>query len=203
MSSFGTVRELRKLQTLDTSNCKWIVLQYCDNDVEENKPFVDNHFSLKTSSAATYDSLVRRYEWNRVYYPGKTFLTVDNFILKDAAKRLAKKDEMIQVGNIKVSASETVQLFAETLSYFNVPDTSMRMIILYANEKDEPDERFTNGLQQLFQTSPYREKFQNRVFLLNTSRLLNKNDHYILDDHYNKTGHEKIANAIKKIIDEN
>src|SRR6185436_4804305 len=115
MSSFGTVRELRKLQTLDTANCQWIVLQYCDNDVEETKPYVDNKFSLKTSSKPTYDSLVSRYEWNRVYYPGKTFLSVDNYLLKGIAKKFSKKDSLVEVGNLKLSVDETVKLFAETL----------------------------------------------------------------------------------------
>ncbi len=203
MSSFGTVREMRKLQTLDTSNCKWIVLQYCDNDMEETKPFIDNHFNLKTSSRGTYDSLVKRYEWNRVYYPGKTFLSVDNYLLRGFAKRYAKNDSMVEVGNLKVSMSETVRLFAETLSYFNMPDSTRRMIVLYANEKEIPDERFTNGLRQLFQSSPYQEKFASRVFFLNTSSLLTNSDRFKLDDHYTKSGHEKIAIAIKKIIDAN
>jgi len=203
MSSFGTVRELRKLQTLDTANCQWIVLQYCDNDVEETKPYVDNKFSLKTSSKPTYDSLVSRYEWNRVYYPGKTFLSVDNYLLKGIAKRFSKKDSLVEVGNLKLSMDETVKLFAQTLSSFNIPFENRRLIILYVNTNDFPDRRFTNGLRQLLQTSPYKEKFENKVFVLNTSDMLSKDDQYILDDHYKNGAHEKIALALKKVIDQN
>jgi len=76
------------------------------------------------------------------------------------------------------------------------------LIILYANEKAQPDERFTQLLQKLFQTSPYKEKFENRVFILNTSSFIGKADRFSLDDHYNKFGHEKIAIAIKNIISE-
>jgi len=202
MSSFGTVRELRKLQTLDTAACKWIVLQYCDNDVEETKPYVDNRFSLNTSSRPTYDSLVKRYEWNRVYYPGKTFLSVDNFLLRGAVKGFMKRDSMVQVGNLKVSMNETIRLFAETLSSFNIPLENRRLIVLYVNTNNYPDERFTNGLQQLLQTSPYKEKFGDKIFLLNTSNLLSKGDQYILDDHYRAVAHEKIALAIKRIMDQ-
>jgi hypothetical protein len=203
MSSFGTVRELRKLQTLDTANCKWIVLQYCNNDVEETKPFVDNNFSLNTSSKGSYDSLVRRYEWNRVYYPGKTFLTVDNFLIRGIVKGMLKKDSMTQVGNVKVSMNESVRLFAETLANFNIPLENRRLIVLYVNTYDYPDERFTNGLQQLLQSAAYKDKFENKIFLLNTSNLLNKSDQYELDDHYKASAHEKIAVAIKRIIDQN
>jgi hypothetical protein len=203
VSSFGTVRELRKLYTLDTANCKWIVLQYCDNDVEENKPYVDNHFSLKTSSAAAYDSLRRKYEWNRVYYPGKTFLSVDGYLLKGMAKHFSKNDSTIEVGNLKLKMDETINLFAQTLFSFNIPLQNRKLIILYANEKRYPDERFTTGFQKWLQASPYRDSLQNKIFLVNTSDLTNDSDRYILDDHFNKNGHEKIAQAIKKIIDAN
>ena len=204
MSSFGTVRELRKLQTLDTSNCKWIILQYCDNDVEETKPFVDNLFSLKTSSSATYDSLVKKYEWGHVYYPGKTFLSVDNYLFRRAAKSLLRSsnDSIITVGSLKVGMNESIRYFAETLSYFNIPLVNRNLLILYANEKEKPDQRFTTGLQQLLETPTYKEKFSNRVFLLNTSDLVGKEDRYLLDDHFRASGHEKIAAAIKKLMEQ-
>ncbi len=201
MSSFGTVRELRKLQVLDTANCKWIVLQYCDNDVEETKPYVESHYNLKTSSKPAYDTLVKRYEWNRVYYPGKTFLSVVNSWFSIIKSR-RKQDSLVHVGNLGVSMHETVKLFAETLSSFNIPLENKNLIVLYANEKREADFRFTNELMQLFERSPYSEKFANKVFLLNTSNLITPNDKYILDDHYNAAGHDKIARAIKNIIDQ-
>ena len=203
ISSFGTVRELRKFFSLDTSNCKWVILQYCDNDAEETNPFVKNHFTLKTSSEQAYESLRRKYEWNRVYYPGKTFLSVGGYILKDFVRKLKKIDTSIVSSTNPIKMSETVNLFAQTLFHFNIPLENRKLIILYANEKRYPDERFTNGLQQLLQTAPYRDSLQNKIFLLNTSDILTENDRYKLDDHFTKTGHLKIAQAIKKIIDAN
>ena len=51
MSSFGTVRELRQLARLDTSNCRWVVLQYCDNDMEEVKKYIDSNYRLQKKFA--------------------------------------------------------------------------------------------------------------------------------------------------------
>jgi len=109
----------------------------------------------------------------------------------------------VEVGNLKLSVDETVKLFAETLSSFNIPFENRRLIILYVNTNDFPDRRFTNGLRTLLQASPYKEKFENKVFLLNTSDLLGKDDQYVLDDHYKNGAHEKIALALKKVIDQN
>ncbi|HYJ38726.1 MAG TPA: hypothetical protein VEV87_08920, partial [Chitinophagaceae bacterium] len=202
MSSFGTVRELRRFQTLDTANCKWIVLQYCDNDIEETKRFVDSNFSLKISSRGNYDSLVKRYQWNRVYYPGKTFLSVDNFLIRGTIKRAIRKPPLNQIENTGVTIVESARLFAETLFSFNIPLDNRKIIILYVNTNDYPDSRFNKDFQLLMQRSPYKEKFGNKVFLLNTSDLLNKSDKFILDDHFKASAHEKIALAIKRIIDQ-
>ena len=122
--------------------------------------------------------------------------------MSNAVKGLKKTDTLVRVGNLAISMHETARLFAETLSSFNIPLENRKLIILYANEKSYPDERFTKELQQLLQTSPYRGKFQDKVFLLNTSNILGKSDKYVLDDHYNAAVHDKIAKAIKDVIDQ-
>ena len=104
---------------------------------------------------------------------------------------------------LPLKMSESVNLFAQTLFHFNIPLDNRKLIILYANEKRYPDDRFTNDLQQLLQSPPYRDSLQNKIFLLNTSDILTEKDRYILDDHFTKAGHLKIAQAIKRIIDAN
>ena len=206
MSSFGTVRELRKLSKLDTSNAKWVVLQYCDNDIEESKPYVDNKFQLQTSSAATYDSLVRRTEWNRVYYPGKTFFSVGLFKIKETIKGLRKKPQgeyMLQVGAQTVTIPQSAKYFAETLRSFAPLLKNRKLIVLYAFEGGRKDTVFVPALQQLLATSPYKEELPGPIHYINTSTILENADSFILDDHYNAKGHAKIALAASNIIKAN
>ena len=204
MSSFGTVRELRKLAKLDTSNAKWIVLQYCDNDIEENRPYIENKFQLQTSSAGTYDTLVKRTEWNRVYYPGKTFFSVSLFKAKEMIKGLRKKgnaEYVLQVGNgQQVTMPESARYFAETLRSFAPLLKNRNLVILYAYEGGRKDTVFVPALQQLMATAPYREALPGPIHYINTSTILDQADTFILDDHYNAKGHEKIGRAISNII---
>lgn len=205
MSSFGTVRELRKLSTLDTSNCKWVVLQYCGNDVEENKTYVDKGFNLQTSGAAAYDTLLRRSEWNHAYYPGKTFFSVGMFRIKQAIKDLRKKDTtyVIPVGPAQVvTIPESAKMFAEILRRHAALLKNRNLIVLYVAE-GRKDFVFVESVKQLLSTSPYKEEITNPVHFVNTSSLLDTSDNYVLDDHYNAKGHEKIAGAIKAIITTN
>ncbi|HYF29756.1 MAG TPA: hypothetical protein VD993_01410 [Chitinophagaceae bacterium] len=204
MSSFGTIRELRQFAQLDTSNCRWVVLQYCDNDMQEVKPYLDSGYRLQTSNAAAYDTLVRRSEWNHGYYPGKTFFTVGMFRIKESIKKFTRKgtpEYAVQLGaGQQVTMPESAKLFAETLRQSAPLFTNRSLIVLYAFEGGRKDTVFTRHLQQLLATSPYKEAFTNPVYIVNASTLLTTNDNYLLDDHYRASGHEKIAAAIAAII---
>jgi hypothetical protein len=203
MSSFGTVRELRQLARLDTSNCKWVVLQYCDNDVAEIKPYIDNNYQLQTSSAASYDTLLRRSQWNHAYYPGKTFFAVSMYWLKGKVKGVVRKqtEYKVPVGATQVSIAESAKLFADALAHSAPLFKNRGLVVLYAYEGGRKDTAFIPALQQILNTSPYKEALPGPVHLLNTSTILDPGkDNFILDDHYNASGHEKIAAAIKKVI---
>lgn len=202
MSSYGTVRELRQFSMLDTGNCKWVVLQYCGNDVEENKAYVDKNFTLQTSSAATYDTLLRRSEWNHAYYPGKTLFSVGMFRVKQAIKDLRKKNEeyVIPLGGTQFATiPETAKLFAETLRHSAGYFKNRSLIVLYVAE-GRKDYVFVESVKKLLATSPYKEELSGPVYFVNTSSIIETADTYFLDDHYNAKGHEKIAAELKKII---
>ena len=203
MSSFGTVRELRQLARLDTSNCKWVVLQYCDNDMEEVKKYIDSNYRLQTSGAAAYDTLLRKSEWNHGYYPGKTFFSVGMFKVKESIKNLRSKtagDYMINLGASQVSIPESAKLFADALAHSADLFKNRSLIVVYAFEGGRKDNVFTAELEKLLHTSPYKEALAGPVYIVNTSTLLGNEDIYVLDDHYRASGHEKIAAAISKII---
>jgi lysophospholipase L1-like esterase len=203
MSSFGTVRELRQLARLDTSNCKWVVLQYCDNDVAEIKPYIDSNYRLQTSSATAYDTLVRRSEWNHTYYPGKTFFSVGMYWVKGTIKGVVRKEGEYKIplsATQAVTIPESAKLFADVLRHSAPLFRNRSLIVLYAYEGGRKDEVFIPALQQVLSTSPYKEELSGPVYLLNTSTILSSEDNFLLDDHYNAKGHKKIAAAIQKII---
>ena len=99
-----------------------------------------------------------------------------------------------------MSIPESAKLFADALAHSADLFKNRSLIILYAFEGGRKDNVFTAELQKLLQTSPYKEAFSSPVYILNTSTLLADEDSYLLDDHYRASGHEKIATAISKII---
>ena len=56
------------LQRLDTSRLRFLVIQYSDNDFEENTASYDNNNHLQSMSFATYAELSRAQEKLSRYY---------------------------------------------------------------------------------------------------------------------------------------
>ena len=59
ISSYGTAREIKLLERVDTSNLKYLVIQYCLNDDEENNTFVSNQNQLKVSDEKKYSETIK------------------------------------------------------------------------------------------------------------------------------------------------
>jgi hypothetical protein len=75
VSSYGTAREFLLLDRLDMSNLKYLIIQYCTNDFEENKQFVDDGFKLKIQSREFYETTVRNHI-HRIKYRPFLYLTI-------------------------------------------------------------------------------------------------------------------------------
>lgn len=67
ISSYGTVRALKLLEQLPRDSLKVILLQYSQNDVEENKTF-SQQGKLPISSRSRYESLVEQHARYRTYF---------------------------------------------------------------------------------------------------------------------------------------
>ena len=42
ISSYGTARQIELLNSLDVSNLEYLIIQYCKNDFNENKTYLNN-----------------------------------------------------------------------------------------------------------------------------------------------------------------
>lgn len=75
ISSFGTVRELRLLERIDRSRLEHLVIQYTDNDVQENEAFLAAG-ELRILGREEYEGTVVRQQNDLRYIPGKYALNV-------------------------------------------------------------------------------------------------------------------------------
>ena len=68
VSSYGTPRELRMLDRIDTSRLRTLVIQYCVNDAGENLSFERHGNRLVVDGPAKYDEVVSGYQNAKRYF---------------------------------------------------------------------------------------------------------------------------------------
>lgn len=198
MSSFGTAREMKMLSMLDTSNLKYITIQYCANDIEENESYLKNNSQLKISSRASYDSLVAKFKWGKVYFPGKYFLTTVRFFVKEKIKDILHRKD--PANPAYSDPKMTAKVFMDILKTSPINFAKTKVIVMDMNEYENEHPDFINQVNTLLSDSSYSAHFNHNLQTLDVSKILDKNDYYLLDGHVKAAGHEKLASAISRLI---
>lgn len=196
MSSFGTAREMRILSMLDTSNLKYITIQYCGNDNEENESYFKNNSQLKISSQQSYDSLVTKFKWGKVYFPGKYFLTTIRYFATETIKGLLRKNKPAD----PTYAEKSAKMFLDVLKTSPVNFGKTKVLVIDMNEYENTNPDFIGSVNKLLSDSAYSTHFNNNLQTIDISRFLDKKDFYLLDGHLKPGAHEKVAQALSKQI---
>lgn len=200
MSSFGTAREVKRLKVLDTAAMKYLVIQYCPNDNEENKAWEDNQGHLPISSRASYDSLKGKSDWNKKYFPGKYFIIATTHLLKEKIKSMLGKPPSI-IG-LPVEPKRDAKMFLDILKTAPVDMQKTKIILFEGVELAHVNDAFIKEVNGLLQEPAYKSHFADRLVIVNLTGILDKSDYYIFDGHLKPTGHRKIAAEIARFMQE-
>jgi hypothetical protein len=204
ISSYGTVREMRLLNQLSLDSLKFLVIQYCPNDWEENIFFVKNNYELPVSSRQTLESLQKQYASKRVYFPGKYFALITILSLKLQLNKIHNLfpfgENTDKSGN--VPASEKAAVFLDIMKRGMPASTRPEIIITYVGDYEDLDNEFLDNVSSIATTDRFKNKNNQQVRTINLKQLLSKDDYFLLDRHLRSSGHKKIANAIWSVIKE-
>src|ERR1700730_2889693 len=177
MSSYGTARELKKLQGVDMSHVRCVFWQYCYNDEEENKSFISNGYSLPILPPKTFDSVVLLHKWTRKYFPGRHFLTMSKLALRGL---LFNEQQSAPKQLIYSDSSEKEQEAGNFLRIMQRSpiDFSKTRLIVFELGPYPVNDGFINKVRQLSNQDQFREKFKGNISSLYSSAFLNRNDYY-------------------------
>jgi hypothetical protein len=190
VSSFGTVREMMMLDRLDTSRLRVLVVQYSDNDLLENRAFHNGGDHLSIMSEAQYRDIVRHFASQQSYYPGKYLYRL---VMKVSRLEEPEPDQMKMD---PASPAEEAELFVNAVTRAGrTPLDNVQMVVFEISEQIRPARPFIAALDSVKQNARYPE-FIRRVTTIDVAPLLTPADFYVLDDHMNSAGHEKVANAV-------
>lgn len=214
VSSYGTVRELMLLGRMDTSHLKTLVIQYSDNDFEENHEYVRHGYYLNIRSRESYMAECKGYN-NRIRY--KPFLFVSAFLRINVRERFFRENTVR--GNLK-TASAMLDIWSKFQSANDLQTTtggsrnsarifldilsrqqfgSINIMVLNLSHYTLDSHSFIKSVAELKNSGKYPEVIK-KIKVIDASAFLKEEDYYIIDDHLKKSGHEKVAQAIAAAI---
>jgi hypothetical protein len=202
ISSYGTAREVlmfdRLLKTGNLSKLQYVIVQYCANDYVENKFYVDNSFNLKVGREEFYNSLLDNEDRlsnleNKLFYD----------IFGQPHSRLS-----VTVPTVDLPQESYVQDDAEYERFIKIlqkkildnPLVSRQVkIVVFNVESYMGKTNFSKDVAALLKSKEYRN-IADRMIVLDVPSILTLDDYFILDDHVNINGNQKISQKISEVI---
>ena len=187
VSSYGTVREVQSLAKQDIKKVDFLILQYSDNDLKENKHFFENN-NLNIMSENEYNNLVYEHASQRAYYPFKYSYILFSGVTKNLTKRIKRTK-----ANREKILHEEVDYFINALSHVKI-DNKPILLILEINGTNRNDKSFISLAQR--KISDKIARLFSDIRFLDVSEFLKEEHYFVLDDHMNKDGHKIVSDMI-------
>lgn len=201
MPSYGTARSVIRLAQLDQSNLKYLLVQYCINDEEENKQYINGGNRLPISPEAEYRKLSRTQRINMLYFPGKNFLLVSTIFLKKMVNKLVPVFAFEPLYGEKEMINQTaVKEFLDVLSEAPLDFAKVKIIAFHLDVFPLVTDRFAKLTDSLSHTAPYDSIFRNNLKVVDMSQVVNREDYYVLDPHLAPSVQPRVAQAVGRLI---
>ena len=203
IESYGTAREVLLLKRLDTRNLKYLIVQYCPNDLGENAAFLANNGHLNTLDEQTFISTYEQYRAASKYHFGKYLWYMASNLIRAPAPFItdAEKEERNHYH---------ARGFLESLAKLPVDTKNLQIIsmvlidtnssYLLQHEADFDNRLFLDELSTLIASGRYPDFIRN-MKLVDVMGVLDEKDRFILDGHINARGHRKIADLVMHKLD--
>jgi hypothetical protein len=172
VSSFGTVREITLLNTLDVSNLQTLIIQYHWNDQRENQTYHSEN-ALSISTPKQWHKAQTTYQRRKKYIPGKYFFNTVVALIYPAPPNHPQQSAH----------------FLYPLK--NLPEGDYNIIVLTL------DDRFKTELDAELTLHPITN---HSITVVSTEGFLDEADGYVLDDHFRQSGHDKIAEHLQPLL---
>lgn len=201
--SYGTAREMQLLEKLDTRHLQYLIIQYCNNDVTENKSYIEHHGALPISSEATFNEGRRQALASRQYFPLKYSLYTAQFIRQKLGELINQEQDdksMFSAEKTLNRERRNAQRFLRILGEANALPTNTRILVIDINGIGTSDKDFNTGLRELLANPPPNlASLAKRIQVVDLP-LRDHQDYFALDDHINASGHAVVARALVKSI---
>jgi hypothetical protein len=215
ISSYGTFREMLLFSKIQRDSCKLLVLQYCDNDREENEARNEPNSQGQLLTGEKFRNTAIFNRINEGYYPMRYtyFFVREKDLLKRvwASPLLVTREIAMAISSwidgtpLPVHTPQDIKTPAETKAHTEYFFKSLAKIRQYYKGNIvvmHLDGRYTRPeMIRAFETYGKREE-DDKLFFLPTHQILRAKDYYPIDGHINAAGHARISEALVTLIRE-
>ena len=193
VASYGTAREMMILHRFPTDRMKYLIIQYCGNDVDENREFYLDQNQLPIMSSQQYKEYQDLYKDSLRYFFGK-------YIWIKIKKRWDEIEQRRgQSGS--VTDRDEIDLFLNAVQNSGLDLKNVTIIAFEMNGRNPDDNKdFPAVLKKKLAAGNYPPYLKDMI-VLDFSDRLQKQHFYVLDDHINALGHKIIADTLAKVIE--
>jgi len=189
--SYGTAREVKLLERLDVAHLRLLVVQYDENDYNENESLErhDGHLPIRTREQ--YEATVRRQQRERRYFPFKHTLGIVGGLLRREGSALDVP--------LPGERREAEAFLAALLTSPAARRDDLAIVAFELNPAGIPDPGFPNALKQAVRR-PGLPPAVAGLHVIDLNPLLRAEHYFDLDDHLNAAGHEVVARALARAL---
>jgi len=195
VASYGTAREMILLRKIKKDKFKYLIIQYCENDYEENLSFKKNGNKLKIMSKDEYERLVQADREHLRYYFGKFFSGAIHMIKRDYLYLFNLVDRKKFIAELNRGPQDEAAIFIYVLVNSGIDLGGKQLIVFSATENTT----FTSGLKEQIADSNYPSYIRNMI-IIDTTNIITDNERLLLDGHYNASGHQALADKLLPYI---
>jgi hypothetical protein len=184
--SYGTVREMLMLRKVDRSALKCLILQYCDDDYDENRLYYLNGNRPQILRAETFKKYAAIHGKPKTYYPGKYLhLKINKKLDRWKAKPAITRDS---------HPLSDLDLFLHVLKQNEDLLAGVPMIVFEMNGVNQTN-AFVTALKKKT-ADPNQAAFIRNLMVLDMSQYLEDRHFLVLDGHLNPFGQKVVANVL-------
>lgn len=190
VSSFGTAREMKMLAGVDRGRLRYVLLQYCNNDIDENEEFLAHDYVLPIQSESSYDQARDMFARRR-----KPWLSA--YLIRGWLNLGLRP--VVPPPPTPESTRHEVSAFVQTLAHAGVSWDGVKLIVFEIDGTGDNNPLFAAELRRQLADDTLPAGVRSAA-VLDLAPVLTPDDYRVLDDHMNPKGHQAVASAIVPLL---
>ena len=208
VSSYGTARELKMLERIDTSHMKYLMIQWCSNDQGENLSFLEHGDTLVVSPEVEFYTAYMINKERSHYSFGKIMRTLLPQVWENT-KHLLQRARQPKPAPAAATATATaaaqpdpqralMDAYADAMLRTIVGSRpnigAARLILIF------PGKEVTEAVRENIARHPEYPDYLKQAILYDYGSRTGKEDCFVWDEHFNPRGHAVLARDLASLI---